>query len=96
MALYSYLCVDPECAVISDKNVPMAQRNEVQVCSECGGPAERTIDYTSQGVVWKCTGSTRTFDSKSVPKLPPINSGHENLTLGKLGLSEEDGKALGI
>jgi predicted nucleic acid-binding Zn ribbon protein len=96
MAIYSFLCVDPECAAVSDRNVPMAQRNEVQVCEECGGPAERTIDYTSQSVVWKTTGGTRTFDSKRYPKLPAMNTGHEDLTLGKLGLSESDGKALGI
>lgn len=98
MALYSFLCVDPECAVLFDKNVPMAQRNDVQVCEDCGGPAERSYDFSSAGVVWKCVGSTRTFSSKSLPKLPAVsNPGHQPLTMKQLGLNEPgDAKALGL
>jgi hypothetical protein len=53
--------------------------------------------YAGVGVSWNCSGGTRGFSGGGrIPKTPGWNPGHVAPTLGSLGLSEAQGKELGI
>lgn len=41
MPFYDYVCL--ECGKVSDRLIPMALRDESQVCPECGGKAVRKV-----------------------------------------------------
>lgn len=95
MARYDFLCTP--CNRVTELNLPISERNDPQVCQECSGSMERLMSFKDTGIVWATTGGTRTFDSRKMPKLPDINSGHNDLTMGMLGLTEPgDDKKLGI